>query len=84
MGRPKGGGNRQYTKEEKQRIVSEVMAGKSVLEMARESGIYKSVVQRWVQAFAEQGEAGLSLQLYQTCLCSQLQNPVQFKAEQGF
>ena len=60
MGRPKGGSNRQYAKEEKLRIVSEVMAGKSVLEMARESGIHKSVVQRWAQTYAEQGEAGLT------------------------
>jgi transposase-like protein len=60
MGRPKGGKNRQYSKEEKLGIVKEVMAGKSVLEAARESGICDSVVRRWVKTYAEQGEEGLT------------------------
>lgn len=60
MGRPKGGTNQIYSKEVKLSVVNEVAGGKSTVEVSEEHGIYKSVVQRWIKIYAEQGEEGLT------------------------
>lgn len=60
VGRPKGGKNRVYSKEFKLQIVNKVANGKSIEETARRHDIYRSVVQRWVRAYAERGDEGLT------------------------
>mgnify|MGYP002529268276 CR=1 FL=1 len=60
MGRPKGGKNRYYSKEEKLRIVKEEENGESASGAGRKHGINKSLVPKWVSQYREGGEDALS------------------------
>lgn len=55
MGRPKGGTNRYWTKEEKIRICKKVINdGKSSYEVAKEENISSSgMIRRWVKEYIE-------------------------------
>lgn len=60
MGRPKGGKNRTWSKEEKLRIVKRNLIdliGQNVL--AKEEGISRGMLWKWIDAYLEHGEAGL-------------------------
>ncbi len=60
MGRPKGGKNREWSKEEKLKYVNMVVSGeKSACEIEREYGIAKSMVSNWIKRYNEQGIEGL-------------------------
>lgn len=63
MGRPKGGTNRKWTKEEKLRIVNRNLAdhvGQRIL--AKEEGISAGMLGSWVSVFHKYGEDGLEPQ----------------------
>lgn len=60
MGRPKGGTNRKWTKEEKLRIVNRNLVdhvGQKIL--AKEEGISSGLLAGWVSAYHKCGEDGL-------------------------
>ena len=60
MGRPKGGKNREWSKEEKFKYVNMVISGeKSAFEIEREYGIVRSMVSNWIKRYNEQGIEGL-------------------------
>lgn len=59
MGHPKGKKNRYYSKDEKIRIVREVLAGKSSKEKGNETGINSRLIRGWVTLYLEQGESAL-------------------------
>ena len=59
-GRPKGGKNRQWTVEEKSRIVKRNLEDKiGQHRVAREEGLSRGTLHRWITAYLEKGEAGL-------------------------
>ncbi len=60
QGRPKGGKNRKYSKEEKMMYVQQLLDGKSCRDIEREHGIGHAVVHRWLQNYLSQGEKGLN------------------------
>ena len=63
MGRPKGGTNKKWTKEEKLRIVNRNLidhVGQTIL--AKEEGISAGMLGNWVSAFHKYGEDGLEPQ----------------------
>lgn len=64
MSRPKGGRtNRKWTKEEKLRIVNRNLIDKvGQPTLAKEEGISKGMLWRWIDAFLEHGEKGLDSQ----------------------
>ena len=56
MGRPKGGKNREWSKEEKLKYVLMVINGeKSATQIQREYGINKSMVSKWIKKFNDGG-----------------------------
>lgn len=59
MGHPVGKKNRYYSKDEKIRIVKEVLAGKSSKEVGAETGIGSRLIRGWVTLYLEQGEDAL-------------------------
>lgn len=60
MGRPKGGTNRYWSKEEKLRIVKRWMDGEgSQREIAEQEKIGREVVKLWVKRYQVEGEKGL-------------------------
>lgn len=59
MGHPVGKKNRYYSKDEKIRIVKEVLAGKSSKEIGAETGIGSRLIRGWVTLYLEQGEDAL-------------------------
>ena len=60
MGRPKGGKNREWSKEEKFKYVKMVMSGeKSSHDIEREYGIVTSMISNWIKRYNEQGIEGL-------------------------
>lgn len=59
MGHPKGKKNQYYSKEEKIRIVKEVLRGKSSKEVSSETGIGSRLIRSWVSLYLEQGEEAL-------------------------
>jgi len=60
MGRPKGGKNRFWSKEEKLRIVEEHTKNlRSQKSIAKEEGISSGMLNTWVKKYYEQGAAGL-------------------------
>ena len=60
MGRPKGGKNREWSKEEKFKYVNMVMSGeKSAHDIEREYGIVNSMISNWIKRYNEQGIEGL-------------------------
>lgn len=58
MSRPKGGTNKYWTKEEKLKIVQEVMKS-GLMETCRKKNIYFGMVTNWVKKYKEEGENGL-------------------------
>ena len=63
MGRPKGGTNKKWRKEEKLRIVNRNLIdhiGYTVL--SKEEGLSKGMLWNWISAFQERGEKGLEPQ----------------------
>ena len=60
MGRPKGGSNRSWSKQEKLKYVLMVINdGMSAHDIEKECGIYHSTISKWVQVYCEMGEDGL-------------------------
>ncbi len=60
MGRPKGGKNKYWSKEEKLRIVKKITEeGFSSKQVAREENIESSMIRNWVRKYLEYGESSL-------------------------
>ena len=60
MGRPKGGSNKTWSKEEKLKYVLMVINdGMSPKYIQEKYGIYRSQIRKWVQSYCEKGECGL-------------------------
>lgn len=60
MGRPKGGKNKYWSKEEKLRIVKKVTEeGLSSKQVAKEENIDSSTIRKWVRKYVEEGENSL-------------------------
>ncbi len=59
QGRPKGGKNKYYSKEEKLKIVQEMLRGKTTKDITNEYGINHSVSNKWLHLFTEFGIDGL-------------------------
>lgn len=60
MGRPKGGKNKYWSKEEKLRIVNKiVLEGKSSREVAREENVDSGTIRKWTRIYLSDGESGL-------------------------
>lgn len=60
MGRPRGGTNRYWSKEEKLRIVKRWLKGEgSMRGIAKEEKITGRMLWGWTQAFEKEGESGL-------------------------
>ena len=60
MGRPKGGKNREWSKEEKLKYVLMVLNGEnSVKGIKREYGLSVGMVSNWIKRYNEQGIEGL-------------------------
>lgn len=59
MGRPKGGKNRNHSKEEKLALVLRNLEGESLLALERDSGIYHSQIDKWTKQYLEGGEEAL-------------------------
>ena len=59
MGRPKGGKNISHSKEEKLRLVKRNLAGESLMNLERETGISNSQIYNWTKKYLEGGEEAL-------------------------
>lgn len=60
MGRPKGGTNRRYTIEEKEKIVKRYLNnGESYPTLEKETGIPHRNIERWVKKYLNNGKEGL-------------------------
>lgn len=60
MGRPKGGKNKYWSKEEKLRIVNKiVLEGLSSKQVAKEENIESGTIRRWTRIYLAEGEDGL-------------------------
>ncbi len=60
MGRPKGGLNKTWSKDEKLKYVLMVINGEmSTRRIEKEYGIYHSMIGNWVKLYCEIGESGL-------------------------
>ena len=60
MGRPKGGKNRVWTKEEKLRIVRRYLdEGIGQVPLAKQEGISNGLINSWIKKFLTDGEDGL-------------------------
>ena len=59
MGRPKGGINKNHSKEEKLALVKRNLAGETLTSLERETGIYHSQIHKWTKQYLEGGEAAL-------------------------
>ena len=60
MGRPKGGKNKEWSKEEKYKYVKMIIDGdKNSRDIQREYGIYNAMVNLWVRQYLELGIEGL-------------------------
>ena len=56
MGRPKGGKNKEWTKEQKYKIITPVLNGqKSASQLMKELGIHKGMICKWVERYNEGG-----------------------------
>ncbi len=58
-GRPLGGKNKYYTKEEKLKYVKQMLDGRSCWDIERVEGIGHSITNRWLQKYNKLGEIGL-------------------------
>lgn len=60
MGRPKGGSNKYWSKEEKIRIVSRVTQNhESTLQVSNSENISNGMLNNWLKKYYEHGEKGL-------------------------
>ena len=60
MGRPKGGINRYWSKEEKLRIINRVLVdGLSTYQVAKEENISSGMLRNWVKKYIQHGEEAL-------------------------
>lgn len=60
MGRPRGGTNRYWSTEEKLRIVKRVDQGEKPYRIiAKEEGVWYTLLSRWVKNYRERGIEGL-------------------------
>ena len=60
MGRPKGGKNKYWSKEEKLRIVKKVTdKGLSSKQVSKEENVDGGTIRRWVREYLEEGEKAL-------------------------
>ena len=59
MGRPKGGRNRNHTKEEKLALVKRNLNGETLRQLERETGICNSQIYNWTKRYLEGGEEAL-------------------------
>ena len=63
MGRPKGGKNKYWTKDEKLRIVKKVTEeGLSSKQVSAEENIDSSMIRTWVRKYLQEGEISLENQ----------------------
>jgi transposase-like protein len=63
MGRPKGGKNRKWTKEEKLRIVKRnIVDHVGQRALAKEEGISDGMIANWISSYHKYGEEGLNPQ----------------------
>jgi transposase-like protein len=67
IGRTKGGKNRKWSKEEKLQIVLEYFSGSvGGNKLAKEYGISKGMIWRWIEAYRKFGEQGLEAAKHKT------------------
>ncbi len=59
MGRPKGGTNKNHSKEEKLELVKRNLNGESTKSLSRETGIDHSQIYRWTKQYLAGGEEAL-------------------------
>jgi transposase-like protein len=60
MGRPKGGKNKEWSSEEKHRIVMRVLNGEgSSYEIGKEENAYPGMIRNWIAAYKKNGIKGL-------------------------
>ena len=60
VGRPKGGKNRYWSKEEKLKLVKEVIEEhKSTIEVSKRENISNGMFNKWIKNYLEKGEEGL-------------------------
>lgn len=59
MGRPKGGKNNSHSKEEKLTLVKRVLQGETLRKLERETGVSKTLIDRWTKQYLEGGEEAL-------------------------
>ena len=59
MGRPKGGMNKNHTKDEKLALVKRNLSGESALSLAKETGLSDSMIGKWTRQFLDGGEQAL-------------------------
>ncbi len=59
MGRPKGGTNRNHSKEEKLALVLRNLNGETASSLERETGICNSQIHKWTKQYLEGGEEAL-------------------------
>lgn len=61
-GRPKGGKNKRWTKDEKLRIIHRYFdEGMGQWNLAKQEGISRGMISKWVHQFMNEGEEGLAL-----------------------
>ena len=56
MGRPKGGTNKNHSKEEKLALVKRNLSGETIRSIERETGISNSQIYQWTKRYLEGGE----------------------------
>jgi len=60
IGRPKGGKNRRWSKDEKLKVVQKMLGGEtSSTELQKTEGISSGMVSTWIKKYLEFGEKGL-------------------------
>ena len=59
MGRPKGGTNKNHSKEEKLALVLRNLNGETLSALERETGINNSQIYKWTKQYLEGGEEAL-------------------------
>ena len=59
QGRPKGGKNKYYSKEEKLKYINQMLDGRSCWEIERADGINHSITNNWLKKYNEEGIKGL-------------------------
>ena len=59
QGRPKGGKNKYYSKEEKLKYIQQMLEGRSCWDIEREDGIGHAITNRWLRNYNDFGEEGL-------------------------